>query len=110
MFDRTKSSLLAIAFAIVASTALAFTIAEIASRADDLDASYDDLIVRMQAAHPAEHASLEAEAAGLSADRDQLAADRATLGTCSCSALDDLLAEIDGEDGTVQVIIDTWSD
>jgi hypothetical protein len=110
VLDRTKSSILAITFAIAASTALAFTISEIAPRATSLDASYDDLIPRMESAHPADHAWLEAEAAGLSADLDQLAADRATLGTCNCSSLDGLLSELASEDDTVQVIIDGWVD
>ena len=99
---------LALAFALVASTALAFTVQELASRAVALDADYDDLIGRMQVAEPSEHAALEAEAAGLGAERGQLTADRATLGTCNCSSLDDLLAEIAAEEDAVQVIIDGW--
>lgn len=102
--------LLAAILACCAIVAHSFTPTELLHRAVELSADYVDVIDRAEEAEPAEHAGLIAEAAGLEAERAQLVADRATLGSCSCSTLDAVIAALAVKSGELGVIIDSWNE
>lgn len=102
------SRVLALAFVLIATAALAFTVAELETRATAMQADYTDLHGRVQTATTQQRAGLEAEYQARESERSTLIADRATLGTCSCSTLDQQLAGLASDSDSIQVIIDSW--
>ena len=62
----------------------------------------------MEQATPPQYATLEAAFEALEVDRLDLKADRATLGGCSCSEIDAVIAQIDAMAAEIEDVIDGW--
>jgi hypothetical protein len=106
---RMRAAIAAALLTLAAGSAAAFTVLEIATRAEALDAGYDALLPKVSQATRTERDGLRAEAADLDTQRIQLETDRATLGACSCDELDALIGEIDSEASAVDDIVEQWS-
>lgn len=95
-----------------ASTALAFTVAELLARANDLVADYQDLATRVAACpdgNCAERTAIEADFTDAESARASLHGDRATLNPCgSCQALDGVITDADDLGDAVGVVIAGW--
>ena len=96
----------------IAATAWAFTVAELQTRADDMESSYATLYAQASACTGGTcqgRAAIESAFASLEAQRAQLHADRDTITNCTqCGELDAALAEFDAAADDVSSIIETW--